>query len=233
MKYLKVKHYIEVLFKEGTEWEYKELLPSAETPTISPRAYSWRKRCILLVPSCAIFYFLKSGFSNDFMNYVMAALAIFIGLFTNLIIVLYQRYSTIPSTNAVTPTGNPEPSQALQNARRPPPSYLAMLNNKKMKNFIRQFTFVTGKNLLIATVVIVLISIFMLFKELASFNLFEYKFVRHLGEVNINSVLLFFKGSLAGVIRLIIIYSLIDFSVLLLYSLGALFAFLKGEYAQN
>lgn len=216
MKYLKIKHYIHVLFKEGTEWEYRELLPSTVSPPITLKKYSWRKRLILFLPTSVIFYFLKSGFSNDFMNYVMAALAIFIGLFTNLIIVLYQRYSTIPQNNGAQQT-----------------SHLALLNNRKTKNFIRQFTFVTGKNLLIATVIIVLISIFMLFKSLAGFNLFGYEFVKHLNEINFQSFTLFIKGFLTTVIRFLIIYALIDFTILLLYSLGSLFAFLKGEYSQE
>jgi hypothetical protein len=210
MKYLKVRHYINVLFREGTEWEYKELLPSSDTQPISRRKYSWRKRGVLLLPSCIIFYFLKTGFSNDFMNYVIYALAIFIGLFTNLIVVLYQRYSTI--------TPKIETEQT---------SHLAMLNNRKMKNFIRQFTFVTGKNLLIATAIIVLISIFMLFQSLAKFYVINYRFVEHVSEINYQSIVFFLKGCLSTTIRMIIIYALIDFTILLLYSLGSLFAFLK------
>lgn len=216
MRYLKIKHYINVLFEEGTEWEYKELLPSTQTTKVSLRKYSWVKRGILLLPTCAIFYFLKSGLSNDFMNYVIYALAIFIGLFTNLIIVLYQRYSTISPKNGTDQIG-----------------HLTILNNKKIKNFIRQFTFVTGKNLLIATAIIVLISIFMLFKSLATFYVADYEFVKHIGEVNFQSFVLFTKGCISTVIRLLIIYALIDFTILLLYSLGSLFAFLKGEYAQD
>jgi hypothetical protein len=216
MNNLKISHYIKVLFREGTEWEHKGLLPSTSSVKFSVRIYSWRKRLILLVPSLIILYFLKDGFSNDFMNYVMTALAIFVGLFTNLIIVLYQRYSTLPKGD--------EPNQN---------SHRNILNNEKIKNFIRQFTFVTGKNLLIATCVIILLSIFMLFKGLATLNLGHLELVRTLKDIDFASALLFLKALAAIIVRFLIVYALIDFSILLLYSLGSLFAFLKGEYKQE
>lgn len=216
MRHLKISHYISVLFKEGTVWEHKGLLPSSTVSETLIKRYSWQKRVILSIPALMILYFLKSGFSNDFMNYVMTALSIFIGLFTNLIIVLYQRFSTIPKSSA--------PNQT---------SHLNVLNNTKIKNFIRQFTFVTGKNLLIATVVIILISIFMLFKSLATVNIFDYSFIHSKAEINLTSVILFLKSTIAITLRFFIIYALIDFAILLLFSLGSLFAFLKGEYRQE
>lgn len=199
-----------MLFSEGTAWEHKKILPSENIRPRQILAYSWIKRCILAIPTICILLFLKNGFTTDFMNYVMTALSIFIGLFTNLIIILYQRF--------------PKKGES-QNV-----SHQEAINTIKIKNFIRQFTFVTGKNLLIATIVIVLLSVFMLFKSLATLNFYEYTFVEKRADVNAKSFVLFTKCLIAVPIRLLIIYGLIDFSLLLLYSLGSLFSFLKGEY---
>jgi len=216
MNKLRISHYIKVLFREGTEWEYKGLLPVSSSAEFSIKIYSWRKRLILLAPSLIILYYLKNGFSIDFMTYIMTALAIFIGLFTNLIIVLYQRFATLPKGD--------EPNQN---------SHLNILNTEKIKNFIRQFTFVTGKNLLIATCIIIMLSIFMMFKSLATLNTRQLEFIRTLKDINTASATLFLKALVVLLVRFFIIYALIDFSVLLLYSLGSLFAFLKGEYKQE
>ena len=210
MKYLNIWRHIKLLFNDGTDWEFKEILLS-NAPVQSTLRLSWKKRSVLALPSIIICYFLSAGFSSEFIGYAMAALSIFIGLFTNLIVVVYGRYSILPNINSIT-----------NNQER--------LNIVRLKNFIKQFTFVTGKNLLISTYLIFLMCIIMLFSTYFAFDLKKYQIIKDFAEINAKSICNFADATFITVIRFQVIYLLIDFFVLLLYSLGALFAFLKGEY---
>ncbi len=215
MRYLNISHNIRVLLREGTKWEFTGILSTGDDDEKSRKWYPYIKRFILAFPTIIICLFLKQGFNKDFIGYVMAALAIFIGLFTNLIIVLYQRFALLPKEGDPLVKSNKD-----------------ALNNTKIKNFIRQFTFVTGKNLLIATIVIVLISLYLLFDSLEIFNPLNFTCINSLKDFNKENLENFLKVFFVATTRITIIYLLIDFCLLLLYVLGALFAFLKGEYKQ-
>ncbi|SDK92951.1 hypothetical protein SAMN04487898_11349 [Pedobacter sp. ok626] len=212
MNYLNIWHYIKILFNEGTKWEFTEILGNGN-PTNQNDIFrrSLKKRGIMIVPSLLFCYLLKSGFSTDFIGYTMAALSIFIGLFTNLIIVVYGRYTTIPPISSTT-------------------NHLTQINILKLKNFIKQFTFVTGKNLLISTYLIALMSLVLLFKSYFSVDITEYSPIKNLSEINSSTIITFVNLFIILIVRIQIIYLIIDFFILLLYSLGALFSFLKREY---
>jgi hypothetical protein len=216
MKHLKIWHYVALLYREGTAWEYKGLLEQKDNKT-TPRQIrkrSWTKRLVLSLVSVALAYLSNKGFDKDFVGYAIAALSIFIGLFTNLIIVLYQRHSTIK-----------DPREDM--------SDLEKLNIKKLRNFIKQFTFVTGKNLLISILVIVLATITLLYEGLMTTELSGFYWVSNLSEINNETVVNFSVCTALFFYRYLLVYLLVDFFVLLLYSIGALFAFLKNEYSNN
>ncbi|PTS93784.1 hypothetical protein DBR11_24625, partial [Pedobacter sp. HMWF019] len=159
MKYLKIRHYISVLLSEGTRWEFEDILNGGVNLTDRQiKRYSWRKRYLLFVPVMILVLILKKGINSECIGYAIAALSIFIGLFASLIITMYGRYLQIPR---LPPTANNDQK----------------IEDKKVRNFIRQFTFVTGKNLLVATVIIALMSLILILPEYMSINVFESKFI--------------------------------------------------------
>lgn len=101
----------------------------------------------------------------------------------------------------------------------------------KVKNFIKQFTFVTGKNLLIATTIVGLMSITLVFPSHMSINVFNYKLIESLNQISFTNSCLFLGLLLIAFMRICVLYLIIDFFILLLCSLGALFSFLKREYS--
>lgn len=210
MKHLKIKHYVTLLYKEGTSWEQRGLL-STEQNTSTKRITLKRVvfLCLCIILSC----FLKTGFNDAFLGYTISGLSIFIGLFINIIIVLYQKFLVITTAAA---DDRPNDNESA--------------NKNKMKDFIKQFTFVTGKNLLIATFLIILSSIYLLYKDFFSIDTSNYSIVLRIEQLTKKDVLNFFVYSILQVTRVLILYLLIDFFFLLLYSIGSLFAFLKGEY---
>lgn len=205
--YLNIIYYIKILYNEGTEWEYKRILGNGQRTT-NPNFFKQKiiKRALIAIPCVIIFSLLKTGFTNDFVTDVMTILSIFIGLFINVIVIVYGKYTTIPEITSTT----------SNNVR---------IETIKLKNFLNQFTFVTGKNLLISTYIILLLTVIILFKDFFSTNVFNYTFAKP----SFASAYLFFKLTLITLIRIQVIYLLIDFFLLLLYSLGALFAFMKRE----
>lgn len=121
MSYLKITHYLGVLLKEGRRWEFSDLLNSKAPLTDKKiKKYSCYKRSILLIPTVIICLFLRNGIDQTSIGYAIAALAIFIGLFSSLIVTMYGRFLNIPKL--------PDNATNLQ-----------LIEDKKVKNFIRQF----------------------------------------------------------------------------------------------
>jgi hypothetical protein len=212
IEYLNIGHYVSVLLKEGTRWEFEKILTSGEKLTNRQiRRLSWCKRIVLFIPSCLCFYLLKNGLNENSIGYAISALSIFIGLFASLIITMYGRFLQMPKLDGT----------EIDAVR---------VENIKVTNFIKQFTFVTGKNLLIATTIIALMSLVLVFPTNLSNNIFDYTPVHSLTKLTWHNFLLFFNVILIIIIRGGILYLIFDFFILLLYSLGALFSFLKREY---
>lgn len=212
MSYLKITHYLGVLLKEGRRWEFSDLLDSKYLLTDRKiKNYSWYKRLILLLPTAMICLLLKNGIDQTSIGYSIAALSIFIGLFSSLIVTLYGRFLNIERL--------PDDASDLQ-----------LIEDKKVKYFIRQFTFVTGKNLLVATIMIAILLIMLIFSDNMSVNVFTLKFISSLDKATCKSFLIGLNAFIAISLRLVIVYLTINFFLSLCYSLGALFAFLKREY---
>lgn len=212
MSYLKITHYIGILLKEGRRWEFSDLL-NHKTPLTDKKIkkYSWCKRLILLLPTITICLLLKNGIDQTSIGYAIAALSIFIGLFSSLIVTMYGRFLNIPKLS--------------DNATN-----LQLIEDKKVKNFIRQFTFVTGKNLFVATVMITIMLLMLVFSNYMSINVFSLEPITSLDDLTYDSLLIGVNAIIAIAFRLIIVYLTFDFFLSLCYSLGALFAFLKREY---
>jgi len=212
MKYLNIGHYVKVLLKEGTRWEFEKILNGGINLSEKKiRCLSWYKRSALLIPAIFLCYLLDSGLNGDCIGYAISALSIFIGLFASLIITMYDRYLQLPKLDGTE-------TDAVR------------VDSIKVKNFIKQFTFVTGKDLLIATTIIGLMSLSIVFKIHMAQNVDNYHFVRSWNHFSYKSVLLFCDLSFVIIVRVSILYLILDFFLLLLYSLGALFSFLKKDY---
>jgi len=208
--YLNIYYYIKTLYREGTVWEFKRILGSGQhTSRPNIKKHIIIKRLAISTPAAIVCYLLKQGLSSDFVADMMAALSIFIGLFTNVIFVVYNRFAAILPTTSTT-------NNAVN------------IENTKLKNFIRQFTFVTGKNLLVATIIIFLLTLLILFDSFYSQDIADFKPV-HISEWRSENILKFLRAFVIVMTRFTILYLVIDFFILLLYSLGALFAFLKRE----
>src|SRR5436190_282612 len=110
MKHLKIKHYMLLLFREGTKWEQRGLL---ETKINLYEKY----------------------ISDD------------------------KEYASLKANNQLKPNDNDE------------------VTRKKIKNFIQQFTFVTGKNFLVATLLIGISAFILLFHNFFSKDTSTFKIV--------------------------------------------------------
>jgi len=165
---------------------------------------------ISLLLSCLSFVLLKHGFTDNFAEYTIAFLGIFIGLFTTLLITLFDKKDNIVLRFR-------ESEDETEKARL-----------IKAKNYFFQFTGLISYSILIALILTLLLLSVLLFPA-TKINLWHLKFVN---SITLFSVILFIKAGLIIVSRFLTAYLLCRFLALTLYALSSFFSFLLSEYRQ-
>jgi len=156
----------------------------------------------------------SSFFNSEFAGYAITALSIFIGLFTTVLILIFDKFVNNPNLNTLT-----EASSELK------------LNVKRTKNFSRKFVFISLEGLLIAICIIVLFLIPLMFKESFVINILDYEF--SFNEIDYNSVSLLIKNSIILFSRMFLVILLFKFFKYLFLIFGFLGAYMKGVFDNN
>ena len=117
-----------------------------------------QRRILCLIPTIAMLFFLKEGFSTDFVMYASTALSILIGLFTTAIIFIVDKYRPIENEN---------------------PNSREKLHNNQAYNYTKQFANITGYNIVLCVFALVALAFSALFEKLFSMNICQYYFYWH------------------------------------------------------
>jgi hypothetical protein len=147
---LRLNKYLNDLRKETRRLERIDINGKVATSFFG----KYQRAFICVFISAILFVFLKDGFNPDFVAYASSALSILIGLFTTSIIFILDKYQPIQSEN---------------------PTSREKLWDKQAFNYTKQFTYITGYNIVLCVFVIVLLSFSALFKDFFSINIFEYQ----------------------------------------------------------
>lgn len=194
------------LIREGHKWQHTDLSGNGKRS----RIYFSYTQIFFVVVSCVGIYFLPKGFGKDFIGYIVAALAVFIGLFISITLNAFDKFQNI-------------------DFKKLPENDTEKVLQKLTKNFFRQFTTLMCYGVIISILCIILLSLSLLCDAL-SIDITEYSFIDSLTSINIQNFKIFAGLSLLVIYRVFILYFLLDFVYLVAVSIGKLFEYISFEF---
>jgi hypothetical protein len=153
---------------------------------------------------------LKKGFTDNFAGYTISFLGIFIGLFTNIIISMYDKSKSLM-------IGYSEKDE-IEKAK-----------TKQIRNYLVQFTGLTSYSILLALVCIVLLLISLSNGALKN-DIMSFSFINSFKEINFTSLKLFLGLMFLISYRFSVVYILSNFFIITIFSITSYFTFLLSEY---
>ena len=189
------------LIREGHKWQHTDLSGNGKRSRIY---FSYTQIFFVVV------YFLPKGFGKDFIGYIVAALAVFIGLFISITLNAFDKFQNI-------------------DFKKLPENDTEKVLQKLTKNFFRQFTTLMCYGVIISILCIILLSLSLLCDAL-SIDITEYSFIDSLTSINIQNFKIFAGLSLLVIYRVFILYFLLDFVYLVAVSIGKLFEYISFEF---
>ncbi|MBL7884730.1 MAG: hypothetical protein JNL69_11720 [Bacteroidia bacterium] len=155
-------------------------------------------------------YFLPTGFSDSFAGYIISFLGIFVGLFVGIVISMFDKSKTL--LEGFSDQDQPDKVRARQ-----------------VRNYLVQFNGITSYAILLAIVIIILLSISLLNSKLQT-NIWKFPVISSFKQITLESILRFFKIFAVILQRFFVIYFLLNFFVLTIFSITSYFSYLSSEY---
>lgn len=162
------------------------------------------------VISAALVYLIPKGFSEDFAGYTISFLGIFIGLFTSIVINLYDKGQTLIS----------ESSEVTHDAK---------VRQIQVLNYIKQFNGLTAYSILKAIILIVLLMGSMLISDFET----DLSSLRIADQTGWEEIKLAIHAVFLVAHRFIVFYLLLTFFTITLFAVSSYFAYLAGEFKKN
>lgn len=132
------------------------------------------RKIICFIISVVVVFFLNNGFSSTFVDYAGTILSIFIGLFITALIFSFDKFYSAEKKNI---------SYTVYSIKDKKEEYVVEQNNEKRfssteklldtqaYNYTKQFTYITGYNIVLCVYVLLLLSISCLFEECMSLDI--------------------------------------------------------------
>jgi hypothetical protein len=198
-------YYILKLITKGQEWQYKNLNGQGKKPQLYFTSLQW----VAIVITLLFVGTKPTGLSREIIDYVLSSLSIMMALFLSLIIVIFDKFNNFNF-------------EGIDDKEK--------VHKFHMWNFFYQFNAITSYAILISSIVIMLLILTLLFgKEV---DVSKYAFVSF-GEIDKRAVVLFFKLSFVYIIRFVIVYFLLDFFILCIYAISAIFQYVSNEFLKK
>jgi hypothetical protein len=202
------KKNIKDLILDSWKYQYAEINDSKKSiEKKKPIMFFTNYQLILIVISIVFIFLSNKGFSNEFAGFAITGLSLFVGVFFTFVLTLYSKFQTIDfekykSNTSLLPIG------------------------VRLKNFYTKVTVLSLYTILLALICIVLISITLLF-DFFKFDLSTTTFV-----INKDSIdfVLTLKSILIISYRGITMYFLLNFILIAVYLIGALYDFIISDY---
>lgn len=214
---MKIYKSIRNILKESYRWRNRELIEKKDfvEPVLTKSKFF--KSNILLFTFCIVISLVPIYlFTKDFSGYIINALAIFFGLLTSILILIFEKY--LNQKDKFTQIKNPTSIQEI--------------NSKKIQNFSRQFVFISLESLLIAITLIILLLLPLSLNEyFSSINVLNYSF--KLRNINYINILYSIEFIFILLIKSFILLFLFKFLKYLIYIIGSLGNFLLGTFRNH
>lgn len=132
-------------------------------------------------------FFLKEGFSNDFVSFIASILSILVGLFITALIFSFDKFY------------NP--------SKKEYPNSMDKLWDTQSYNYYKKFSYLTSYTIVLSIFTLLLLSINVLFQSFSNINIFKtYICIVCLKENLIVSIEFFFRTTIVIIQRVLIIY---------------------------
>lgn len=145
--------YTQLLKTKAIEYEQKDINGNTSVGFVKKNA----RKIISFFVSIVLLFLLKKGFPEIFISYVSTILSIFIGLFITALIFSFDKFYIKEDLSKANSQDKVIDIQSF--------------------NFSKQFSFLTGYNILLSILTLILLSLNTLFPELSSINIFEYELI--------------------------------------------------------
>jgi hypothetical protein len=162
---MRIKEQIALIINESYRWRNRELLINPSKGEKEPEKLNFfrlfKHNIILILICCLLTYFFQNIINSNLAGYLMSALSIFVGLFTTVLILFFDKYLTHKSN--VDSSGKD--------------NEIISTEKLKVKNFSTRFIFITLETILIAIVLIALLSSPLIFEDFfkEDFNSYTFK----------------------------------------------------------
>jgi hypothetical protein len=204
---MRVIEKISLIINESYRWRNRELIINPSKGEKEPEKLNFFrlfKRNIISILICSsLTYFFQNIINSNLAGYLISALSIFVGLFTTVLILFFDKYLT-HKTNVDASGKDNE---------------IILTERLKVKNFSTRFIFITLETILIAIVLIALLSSPLIFDDFfkEDFNSYTFK--------------IGFPQSII-MIGLILVIAIKVFILLLFYKLAARLLFIFGSLGE-
>lgn len=198
-------YYVLRLITKGQEWQYKNLNGNGNKPKLYFTQLQW----VALLISIFFVYTKPKGLSSEMINYVLSSLSVMTALFLSLIIIIFDKFNSFNFNGE----GDEE-----------------KIHKFHMWNFFYQFNAITSYAILISTTVIILLVFTLMFGKETDVS--QYTFVSF-KLITLESIVTFCKLSFVYLIRLAIVYFLLDFFILCIYAISSIFQYVSNEFIKE
>ena len=205
MQWKDFKSFVGRVLKEGRRLQRYDIAGKLTTT----RRYT-HTQILCFVGALVLLFLLPQGVNDNFAEYAIAFLGIFVGLFTSIIIALYDKSNSLYD-GIQHKTGNEKSRIAI------------------IRNYLVQFTGLTAYTIILALIAVVLLLGILLFPE-TRINIWKYHFIDQWRDLNLTTTLTFLRLAIVILFRVFLFNLLLNFFLVTLYSLSSYFSFLQSEY---
>lgn len=199
------KEFVGSVFQEGRKMQKHDI----NGMLLTKRRFTQTQKLAAVI-SAGLVYLIPKGFSEDFAGYTISFLGIFVGLFTSIVINLYDK-------------GQQLFSESVE------PQFNEKVRHVQVLNYIKQFNGLTAYSIVKAILLIVLLMCSLLLSNF-QMDLSNLTLAKQIG----------FKEAKLGVFvtfmilhRFIVFYLLLTFFTITLFAVSSYFAYLSAEFKKN
>lgn len=205
MEFTTFKSFICKVVKEGNQLQKKTI----DGKYVTKRKFTTMQILAVLLAILSV-CLLPKGFSENFAGFVIGFLGIFIGLFASIIISSFDKRKVTFALE--------EKINEVDKARL-----------KKVRNHLVQFTGLTTYAILLAKTIIMLLSLVLLHEKF-SMNISNYEMIKDFSQVKMENFMNVGGIFILVLHRFFVIYFLVNFFTVSIYSLTSYFTYLQSEY---
>lgn len=171
------------------------------------------KMLICSIISIITIIFLKNGFSEIFINYAGTILSILIGLFITALIFSFDKF--YPKERKIKYNVHPvkrdiDKQYIIEEEEKENLSSTEKLLDTQAYNYTKQFSYITGYNIILCIYVLLLLAINSLFEESMSINVFQNTLISDYKQIEIENILFFLLSLFVVVQRFFVLYWMLN-----------------------